>query len=133
MPVPPCAAAGEGAVTFVNRFSLYCSPDEFEQAFAATSAFMGRQPGFLGHTLLCRADEGNERQYLNIAWWRDTASFRAAIGHPDFRPHAAALRALSTSEPNLYLTRQLRIAPELAAWSASAASSASSASSREAR
>lgn len=119
MPVPPFAAVGEGVVTLVNRFSLHGSPDEFEQAFAATSAFMGRQPGFLGHTLLRHADEGNEHHYLNIAWWRDTASFRAAIDHPDFTPHAAALRALSTSKPNLYLTRQLRIAPEPAAWSAS--------------
>ncbi|HEX5348598.1 MAG TPA: antibiotic biosynthesis monooxygenase family protein [Pseudonocardiaceae bacterium] len=119
MPVPPFDAVGDRAVTFVNRFAVHGSCGQFEQAFTATSAFMGRQPGFLGHMLLRHADEGNEHHYLNIAWWRDTASFRVAIGHPDFTPHTAALRVLSTSEPNLYLTRQLRTAPEPTTWSAS--------------
>ncbi|MBP2702959.1 antibiotic biosynthesis monooxygenase [Microbispora sp. RL4-1S] len=103
-----------GAVTFVNRFLLHGSAEEFERVFAATSEFMGRRPGFLWHLLLRPMDTGMDtatgRHYVNIAAWRDEASFRAAVGHPEFAPHAGALRALSTSEPALYETRQSRAA-----------------------
>lgn len=110
MPFPSLAAVDERSVTFVNRFSLHGSPEEFERAFAETSAFMGSQPGFLFHALL--RHEGKEDQYVNIALWRDAASLRAAVGNRDFQPHASALRALSTSEPNIYLPRQVRAGHE---------------------
>jgi heme-degrading monooxygenase HmoA len=93
-------ASASGMVTFVNRFTLHAAPEEFEQVFAETSEFMGRQPGFLKHTLLRHVEKDDS--YVNIAYWRDVESFRRAVAHPDFKPHAAALRKLSTSEPNLY-------------------------------
>lgn len=96
------------AVTFVNQFTLRASPEEFERVFAETSEFMAGQPGFLNHTLLRHVN--CEDSYLNIARWRDLESFRRALAHPDFQPHAAALRALSTSEPNLYTQRRTRSA-----------------------
>lgn len=89
-----------GMVTFVNRFTLNASVEEFERVFAETAAFMARQPGFVRHTLSRHVDRAYE--YLNIAQWRDLESFRAAVKHPDFQPHATALRALSRSDPNLY-------------------------------
>ncbi|MGH3939779.1 MAG: antibiotic biosynthesis monooxygenase family protein [Pseudonocardiaceae bacterium] len=100
--------AGSRAVTFINRFTLHASPEEFERVFAETSEFMADRPGFLNHTLLRHVD--HENSYLNIARWRDLESFRGAVAHPDFQPHAAALRALSTSEPNLYTQRGTRSA-----------------------
>ncbi len=90
-------------VTFVNTFTLHAPPEEFERAFAETSEFMVRQPGFLEHTLvrpLGRADV-----YINIAHWADPESFRNATRHEQFRPHAEALRALSTSSNHLCETR----------------------------
>ncbi|MFG3496475.1 antibiotic biosynthesis monooxygenase family protein [Streptomyces sp. NPDC047928] len=117
MPVPGLHDGGPG-VTFVNRFTLRGSAEDFETAFAATSEFMRRQPGFRWHTLLVPAHGGGEGPgYVNIAVWRDEASFRAALAHPGFAAHAAALRALSSSEPTLYRPRQSRVAPDLAAGS----------------
>lgn len=92
------------AITFVNRFAVHAPPEEFERVFAETSAFMMRRPGFLEHTLVQRIDRADA--YLNIARWADQESFHNALRHEDFRPHATALRALSTSAHNLYRTRQ---------------------------
>lgn len=94
------------AVTFVNRFALTAPAGEFERVFEETSRFMARQPGFLRHTLLRHT--GSDDAYVNIAQWASEESFRRAVSHPDFAPHAAALRALCTSEPNLYRTCQHR-------------------------
>ncbi|MCE7081094.1 antibiotic biosynthesis monooxygenase [Streptomyces sp. ST2-7A] len=104
MPSDEVNAAECNTITFVNRFTVHGSPEEFERAFADTSAFMVRQPGFLEHTLVRRL--GREDQYINIASWTDEESFRAALRQDGFAPHAAALRALSRSENALYRTRQ---------------------------
>lgn len=90
-------------VTFINKFTLTCEPAEFEEAFARTAAFMAEQPGFLRHTLL--RNKKDDRNYVNVAHWRDAASLRNAVARPEFGPHAAALRALCTSEPNLFEPR----------------------------
>ncbi|MEU3353827.1 antibiotic biosynthesis monooxygenase family protein [Streptomyces sp. NPDC037389] len=107
----PGAAAAEPRprpVTFVNRFTVHAAPEEFEAAFARTAEYMARQPGFLRHTLARHVDRPGH--YVNIAEWEDAASFEAAVAHPGFRPHAAGLRALSSSEPDLYETRRTRTA-----------------------
>lgn len=95
----------EGVVTLVNRFALRTSPEEFEKAFETTAEFLTRQSGFLGYTLLRHTEAGAEPQYVNIAWWQDLACLRRAVEHPDFPAHAAAVRELSTSEPNTYVVR----------------------------
>ncbi|MFE1796656.1 MULTISPECIES: antibiotic biosynthesis monooxygenase family protein [unclassified Streptomyces] len=95
-----------GAVTFVNTFTVHAEPEVFEKEFARTSAFMARQPGLIRHTLSRHAERPG--QYVNVAEWRDVASFRAAVSHADFQPHAGALRALAESRPELYLARQRR-------------------------
>ncbi|MEG8280493.1 antibiotic biosynthesis monooxygenase family protein [Streptomyces sp. AHA2] len=87
-------------VTFINRFTVTGPPEEFERLFEDTSAFFHDRPGFLSHRLLRHSEQPGS--YVNVAEWADTESFRAAVTHPDFAPHAAALRTLSTSEPNLY-------------------------------
>jgi heme-degrading monooxygenase HmoA len=87
-------------VTFINRFTVTGPAEEFERLFDDTSAFFRDRPGFLSHRLLRHSEQPGS--YVNIAEWADTESFRAAVTHPDFAPHAAALRTLSTSEPNLY-------------------------------
>lgn len=92
-----------GLVTFVNRFTVHTSPEEFERIFAETSGFMARQDGFLDYTLLRHNQE--DLSYINIAHWRDADSFRKAVTSPAFKPHVVALRAVSTSDPNLYIPR----------------------------
>ncbi|MEU2117301.1 antibiotic biosynthesis monooxygenase family protein [Streptomyces sp. NPDC016459] len=87
-------------VTFVNRFTVHGAPEEFEEVFARTSAFMARQPGFVRHSLLREVDD--PAGYVNLAVWTDRVSFRRAVGDPGFAPHAAALRALSRSENGLF-------------------------------
>jgi monooxygenase len=94
----------DGVVIFVNRFTVHAAPEEFERTFAETSAFMARQDGFLGHSLVRHTED--QHRYVNIAQWRDAESLRNATTDPGFAAHAAALRALSTSEPNLYAPRQ---------------------------
>ncbi|MDH6213149.1 antibiotic biosynthesis monooxygenase family protein [Streptomyces pseudovenezuelae] len=96
--------AGAGPeVTFVNRFTVHGPAEEFEEVFARTSAFMARRPGFVRHSLLREADGAAD--YVNIAVWTDRASFQQAVQHPEFAPHAAALRALSRSENGLFTAR----------------------------
>ncbi|MEU2982766.1 MULTISPECIES: antibiotic biosynthesis monooxygenase [Micromonospora] len=87
-------------VTFINRFTVHASAEEFERTFAATTAFMAAQDGYLGNTLLRHTTD--EQSYVNIAVWRDAEQFHNALAQPGFTPHARALRALSSSEPNLY-------------------------------
>ncbi|GAA2248258.1 hypothetical protein GCM10010145_14370 [Streptomyces ruber] len=120
MPLPETNDAGRGSVMFVNRFTLSGSAEDFEAAFAGTAEFLCRRPGFRWHTLLVPAETGHRAagtrpQYVNVAVWDDEASFRAALAHPNFPAHAAALRALSTSEPALYRHRQVRVAPDVPA------------------
>ncbi|MFI6857138.1 antibiotic biosynthesis monooxygenase family protein [Streptomyces sp. NPDC050416] len=98
----PGPASG-GPVTFVNSFTLRTTPEEFEDVFARTARYMEHQPGFLGYTLVRHVEQ--PQAYVNIARWADVTSFRAAVGQAGFRPHAEALRAISTSSSNLYLER----------------------------
>ncbi|WP_051865078.1 antibiotic biosynthesis monooxygenase [Streptomyces griseus] len=91
-------------ITFVNRFTLHAAPEEFERIFAETSAFMARRPGFVRNTLLRHVND--ETIYINIAHWQSADALRQAIAHPSFQPHAAALRAISTSDPHSYTPRQ---------------------------
>jgi heme-degrading monooxygenase HmoA len=93
-------AADSDRVTFINRFTVHGPPEEFARVFARTSEFMERQPGFLEHTLLRQV--GERTAYINIAYWSNEESLRRAVTQPEFAAHASALRALSTSEPNLY-------------------------------
>lgn len=90
---------GDG-VTFVNTFMLSAPPEEFEAAFALTSQFMARQPGFREHTLVRHAED--PRRYVNIARWDEAEALRRAVEQPEFRKHAAALRMLADSDPHIY-------------------------------
>jgi heme-degrading monooxygenase HmoA len=87
-------------ITFINRFEVHGPAAEFERAFDRTARFFAAQPGFIRHRLI-RHRETPDR-YVNIADWRDIESFRRALDQPEFAPHAAALRALCSSDPNLY-------------------------------
>lgn len=94
---------GFSIVTFVNRFTLTRGQDEFEKAFSDIADFMRRQPGILGYTLSRNVEKPD--QYVNIALWKDEASIRAAVRHPDFRSHVQALRDIATSDSELYTER----------------------------
>ncbi|MFC9745676.1 antibiotic biosynthesis monooxygenase family protein [Streptomyces niveus] len=96
--------APSGQATFVNTFTLRTTPEEFEEAFVRTARFLQGQPGFLGYSLVRHLEES--RSYVNIARWADVASFRAAVTRAEFRPHAEALRAISTSSSALYTERR---------------------------
>jgi heme-degrading monooxygenase HmoA len=91
------------AVTLINRFAVHGDPVEFERAFAATSAFLTQQPGFVEHTLLRHGREPG--CYVNVARWTSAADLRAATAHPGFTEHAEALRALATTDPQLFTPR----------------------------
>ena len=97
-------------ITFVNRFEVHGATEEFERAFDATSAFFAARPGFLRHRLVRHADRPGH--YLNIAEWESRAHFEQALAHPEFTPHAKALRALATSDPNVYTPVLERISPK---------------------
>lgn len=86
--------------TFINRFEVHGPASEFELAFDETSAFFAAQPGFLRHRLLRQADDPG--RYVNIAEWDSREDFQRAVAQPAFAPHAKALRALASSDPNLY-------------------------------
>ncbi|MEU4532800.1 antibiotic biosynthesis monooxygenase family protein [Micromonospora ureilytica] len=107
MPSEEIEVATDGSVTFVNRFTVTAPAEEFERVFAETSTFMTEQDGFVRHTLLRHVEERG--RYVNIAVWRDESSLRRAVACPQFQPHAAALRALSTSEPGIYRPLQSRV------------------------
>lgn len=96
-------------ITFVNRFEVHGSAEEFERAFDATSAFFADRPGFLGHRMLRHA--ARPGHYVNIAEWESREHFEQALAQPEFAPHAQALRALATSDPNVYTTLLERTAP----------------------
>lgn len=100
------AVTEDEGIVFVNRFTVQAEPQYFERVFAETSEYFARQPGFLRHTLIRQVDQAGA--YVNIAQWRDEPSLRRAVAHPDFTPHAQALRAISSSDPHIYLVCQHR-------------------------
>lgn len=89
-----------GPVTLLNSFTVSGPAEEFEKAFAETSAYFAGQPGFIEHSLLKKLDEPGA--YVNVARWTDQRSLRQAVAQPEFQPHEAALRALATSNPRLF-------------------------------
>ncbi|PKK13867.1 MAG: antibiotic biosynthesis monooxygenase [Thermomonospora sp. CIF 1] len=97
------AELADGPVTLINRFTVTGSAEEFERAFATTAAYFAEQPGFIDHNLLRQTDE--PRSYVNVARWTDGASLRAAVTRPEFKRHALALRAVSTSDPKVFSVR----------------------------
>lgn len=105
----PDATEGK-PVTFVNMFTVHVPAEQFEQVFARTASFMSSQPGFLRHNLLRSISDMHN--YINVAQWRDEASFRKALAHPDFQQHVNGLRAISTSQHNLYVQRQSQSAAQ---------------------
>lgn len=89
-----------GAVTLVNRFHTTVSHEEFSRTFDATSQYFSGRPGFIEHTLHRSAqDEGT---YVNIARWRSSSDLKRATEDPEFLPHAQKLRAMATSEPEVF-------------------------------
>ncbi|GAB2862558.1 hypothetical protein GCM10022221_73040 [Actinocorallia aurea] len=87
-------------VTLVNSFTVTGDAAEFEKVFAETSAFFAEQPGFVDHVLMRQTDEPGS--YVNLARWQSAGALRAAVARPEFAPHAAALRGLSTSVPRVF-------------------------------
>jgi monooxygenase len=94
------------AVTLINRFTVHGDANQFEEAFAATSEFLTAQPGFVEHTLLRHGRDAGT--YVNVARWASAGALRAATAHPGFAEHAQALRALATTDPQLFVPRQRR-------------------------
>ncbi|MFE2295611.1 antibiotic biosynthesis monooxygenase family protein [Streptomyces sp. NPDC059452] len=91
-------------VTFINRFTVHASPEEFEKTSADTGRYVADRDGFPRYTLHQHAEDPT--RWVNIAHWCDAHAFRAAAGAPSFPQHAAAARKPSTSEPGLYVPRQ---------------------------
>lgn len=86
-------------LVLVNDFRVHGDAPAFEAAFASTSDYFERQPGFIRHMLVRSTTEAG--RYVNIAEWADRESFDQAVKNPMFADHAKALRSLATSEPKL--------------------------------
>jgi quinol monooxygenase YgiN len=91
------------AITFINRFTVNGKPEDFEIAFTETAEFIRKQPGLVRYTL--SRDLEDETRYVNVALWESAQALRDAVAHPDFKQHAAAMRALATSEGTVYAER----------------------------
>jgi long-chain acyl-CoA synthetase len=100
----PKFAGGFNVVILINRFTLSASPEEFEQAFDESAAFMRSQPGFIRHTLV--KSLRNPESYVNIAEWQDAESHIRVVRSPGFAAHIEQLSKVARSEPDLHTVVQ---------------------------
>jgi long-chain acyl-CoA synthetase len=91
---------GSKMVILLNRLTVTGDPEKFENVFEASSAFMRKQPGFMGHTLVkSLRDPG---RYVNIAHWEQATDHIRSVQDPEFMEHITALAEVSSSDPDLY-------------------------------
>jgi long-chain acyl-CoA synthetase len=93
-------AGGSKMVILLNRLTIAGDPDKFEKVFDKSSAFMRKQPGFMGHTLV--KSLRNPGSYVNIAHWEQATDHIRSVQNPEFMEHITALAAVSSSDPDLY-------------------------------
>ena len=91
---------GSKMVILLNRLTVTGDPEKFESVFEQSSAYMRKQPGFLGHTLVkSLRDPGS---YVNIANWEQATDHIRSVQNPEFMEHITALAEVSNSAPDLY-------------------------------
>jgi len=67
------------ARVLVDRFVIPVGArGEFEAAMRRNTAFISRQPGFLGHLVLERERDPAHREVITVVGWKDAAAFEHA-------------------------------------------------------
>src|SRR5215475_2864841 len=90
-----------GPVILINEFNV--KPDDVDQflkVWAADSAIMKRQPGFIC-AQLHRGIAGS-CVFLNYAVWESTEHFKRAFTHPEFRSQLVHYPPSTTVSPHLF-------------------------------
>jgi heme-degrading monooxygenase HmoA len=89
-------------VTLINAFEVPADEaDRFIAAWENARDYLATQPGYLDTALHQAVGPEAEFQFVNIARWRSSEDFAAAIGSPGFRESAAGLSGYRP-HPGLY-------------------------------
>jgi len=90
-----------GPVILINKFNV--EPDDVDQflkQWAADSAIMKRQPGFIS-AQLHRGIAGS-CVFLNYAVWESTEHFKHAFNNPEFQSSIKGYSESITASPHLF-------------------------------
>jgi heme-degrading monooxygenase HmoA len=90
-----------GPVILINKFNV--EPDDVDQflkVWAADSAIMKRQPGFIC-AQLHRGIAGS-CVFLNYAVWESTEHFKRAFNNPEFQSSIKGYSESTTASPHLF-------------------------------
>ena len=90
-----------GPVILINKFNV--EPDDVDQflkTWAADSAIMKRQPGFIS-AQLHRGIAGS-CVFLNCAVWESTEHFKQAFNNPEFQSSIKGYPESTTASPHLF-------------------------------
>jgi quinol monooxygenase YgiN len=90
-----------GPVILINKFNV--EPDDVDQflkAWAADSAIMKRQPGFISGQL--HRGIADSCVFLNYAVWESTEHFKRAFNNPEFQSCIKGYSESTTASPHLF-------------------------------
>ncbi|MBQ1082430.1 MULTISPECIES: antibiotic biosynthesis monooxygenase family protein [unclassified Nocardiopsis] len=100
----PVISTDRDGVALVNTFTV--EPENHERLLEilreATDDVMRHLPGFVSASVHASLDG---TRVCNYAQWSSEEAFRAAIAHPDSKPHFAACQAIASSDSALYQLR----------------------------
>ena len=90
-----------GPVILINKFNV--EPDDVDQflkQWAADSAIMKRQPGFISAQL--HRGIGDSSVFINYAIWESTELFKKAFDNPEFQSSIEEFPAGTEASPHLF-------------------------------
>ncbi|MEW1956710.1 antibiotic biosynthesis monooxygenase family protein [Kineococcus sp. NPDC059986] len=89
------------SATFVNELHVTGDLEEFHRISDGLSAYMRRQPGYLGHRMLRSLHRPDV--YLEIAEWYDADSHLAAVRSEGFRSRVVEMvSVVDKPTPDVY-------------------------------
>ena len=90
-----------GPVILINKFNMKSDEVEhFLKAWAADSAFMKQQPGFISAQL--HRGIGKSCVFINYAIWESTELFKRAIYSPEFQSGLGKYPPSTVASPHLF-------------------------------
>jgi quinol monooxygenase YgiN len=90
-------------VTLINQLTVTGSVEEFERVTEELTAYMCRQPGYLGYRTLRSISKPNV--FVEIAEWESAEAHRAAVTSEGFQSRVRQLAGLvAKPTPDLYET-----------------------------
>jgi heme-degrading monooxygenase HmoA len=90
-----------GPVILINKFNV--EPDDVDQflkTWAAASAIMKRQPGFISGQL--HRGIAGSCVFLNYTVWESTEHFKRAFNNPEFQSSIKGYSESTTASPHLF-------------------------------